>query len=169
MVARIRRRKYAVQMAKRTISLESLKYVGKRLLWLRETIGQNQADWARALRVPNQMLNKWEKGTRQPNLDRLVAICAATGCTMDYLFRGHLGQDMDPRLRDALAEAHGDELSLLFWPGPPAPAPDVPGSAGSPRPPGERKPAASKPRDGAARNPPTVRTPPSKGSRPRKH
>jgi len=105
-------------MAKRTISSQTLKAVGIRLRMLREVLGHSQADWARALKIKPQILNKWEQGTRQPNIETLVVICGSTGCTLDFIFRGKIGLDMRQELRTALVAAFPNSpyVSLLFSP-----------------------------------------------------
>jgi transcriptional regulator with XRE-family HTH domain len=125
MLVRIRRKKYPRRMVKRTISTETLVAVGSRLRMLREVLGHTQADWARALLIKPQMLNKWEQGSRQPNVETLILICASTGCTLDFVFRGRLGADMKQELREALLNSYpGDPLIFaLFAPAEPPPSP----------------------------------------------
>jgi transcriptional regulator with XRE-family HTH domain len=88
MVERIRRKKYPNRMVKRTISSTTLAAVGARLRMLRSVLGHSQAEWARVLRIKPQILNKWEQGARQPNVETLILICNSTGCTLDFIFRG---------------------------------------------------------------------------------
>jgi DNA-binding XRE family transcriptional regulator len=92
---------------------------------LREVLGHTQADWARALTIKPQMLNKWEQGSRLPNIETLILICASTGCTLDFIFRGRLGADMKQELRVALLNSYpGDPLIFaLFGPVEPPPSP----------------------------------------------
>jgi transcriptional regulator with XRE-family HTH domain len=105
-------------MAKRTISLNTLKAMGVRIRYLREILGHSQAEWARALGVSPQMLNKWEQGTRQPNIETLIIIHRSSGCTLDYLFIGEIGRQMRQDLREALLAAYPKSpyLAVLFAP-----------------------------------------------------
>lgn len=125
MVVRIRRKKYATRMAKRTISGQTLKAVGIRLRMLRDVLGHPQAAWARALHVKPQILNKWEQGTRQPNIETLIVICASTGCTLDFIFRGVIGSDMRQELRESLTASFPNSayVSVLFSPATDRPLP----------------------------------------------
>lgn len=122
-------------MAKRTISNERLKNTGLRIRWLREFLGHSQAEWAVAMGVSPMQLNKWEKGTRQPNIEVLIRVCGASYCTLDFIFRGVVGQDLHPLLRRTLAEAPNARLLQLSSPDgaafshprpPPSPAPGGP-------------------------------------------
>jgi DNA-binding XRE family transcriptional regulator len=93
-LVRIRRKKYSRRMVKRAISIATLTAVGARLRMVRSVLGHNQAEWARRLLIKPQILNKWEQGARQPNIDTLVLICDSTGCTLDFIFRGQAGEDI---------------------------------------------------------------------------
>ena len=83
---------------------ELLKQIGQRIQWLREATGHTQAQWARALKVTPQKLNKWEAGTRTPNLDDLVIIVKSTRASFDYLFLGRLTYEMNPELLEHFRE-----------------------------------------------------------------
>jgi DNA-binding XRE family transcriptional regulator len=131
MVERISRKKYSRRMVKRTISNATLLAVGARLRMLRSVLRHSQAEWARALHIKPQILNKWEQGARQPNLDTLILICNSTGCTLDFIFRGRVsraGGDMRPELRAALLASYRESpfvVDLALF------APAVPSSQGS--------------------------------------
>jgi DNA-binding XRE family transcriptional regulator len=105
-------------MTKRSISAETLSAVGIRLRMVRQVLDHTQAQWAKALNVNPQILNKWEQGTRAPNIDKLILICASSGCTLDFIFRGRLGLDMKQELREALLNSYGgsDYVFPLFAP-----------------------------------------------------
>jgi DNA-binding XRE family transcriptional regulator len=92
---------------------------------LREVLGHTQADWARVLRINPQILNKWEQGSRQPNVETLILICASTGCTLDFIFRGRVGADMKQELREALLNSYRESpfVFALFSPVEPPPSP----------------------------------------------
>jgi DNA-binding XRE family transcriptional regulator len=115
-------------MVKRTISSATLVAVGARLRMLRAVLGHTQADWARELLINPQILNKWENGSRQPNIETLILICASTGCTLDFIFRGRLGLDMRQELREALLASYRDSpyVSALFGPAVPPSPPSSP-------------------------------------------
>jgi transcriptional regulator with XRE-family HTH domain len=104
--------RYNRNVPKRSAKITTLTMIGRRLVWLRQALGHSQADWARELRISNQQLNKWEAGTRLPNIDALVTICDASGASMDYLFRGLLTPEMNPELLQILYDEHGSELVL---------------------------------------------------------
>jgi len=109
-------------MVKRTISSATLTAVGARLRMLRNVIGHSQAEWARVLRIEPQILNKWERGTRQPNVDTLVLICNSTGCTLDFIFRGRVGADMRQELREALLSSYRESPFVFVLVSPVAPS-----------------------------------------------
>jgi len=124
MLVRIRRRKYARRMVKRTISTETLLAVGARMRMLRAVLGHTQAEWAHVLNIKPQILNKWEQGARQPNMETLMLICGSTGCTLDFIFRGRIGEDMREELRRALLASYRESPFVfeLFAPvDPPSP------------------------------------------------
>jgi len=115
-------------MVKRTISHETLSAVGARLRMLRAVLGHTQADWARVLRIKPQILNKWEQGVRQPNIETLMLICGSTGCTLDFIFRGRVGADMKQELREALLSSYRESPFVfeLFAPVEPPSPPSCP-------------------------------------------
>ncbi len=117
-------------MTKRTISASTLTGVGHRLRMLRTVLAHSQAEWARVMRIAPPILNKWEQGTRQPNIDTLMMICGSTGCTLDFIFRGRIGHDMNQELREALlASFRGDPYVFeLVAPPPLEPPPSAPSS-----------------------------------------
>jgi transcriptional regulator with XRE-family HTH domain len=72
--------------------------------------------------IKPQMLNKWEKGTRQPNIDLLIAVCDAAGCSLDFIFRGRIGRDtMHPDLKAALIGSYAKSTYLRLDFAPPEP------------------------------------------------
>jgi DNA-binding XRE family transcriptional regulator len=87
---------------------------------LRAVLTHSQAEWARVLKIPPQTLNKWEQGTRQPNIETLATICASTGCTLDFIFLGRVGTDMKQDLREALLASYRESPFVfeLFAPHP---------------------------------------------------
>ena len=125
---RIRRKKYSRRMVKRSISTETLVAVGARMRMLRSVLGHPQAEWARVLNIKPQILNKWEQGVRQPNMETLILICGSTGCTLDFIFRGRVGEDMREELRRALLASYRDSPFVfeLFAPVEPPSSPSSP-------------------------------------------
>lgn len=83
--------------------------VGRRLRWSREIVAESQADVCRLLGLEDTTTwNKWEKGTRYPDVVVMARYCDLFGLTMDYLYRGRLkGIREDVQLRLA---AHHPEL-----------------------------------------------------------
>lgn len=134
--------------------------IGLRLQWLREAFGKKQAVWARDLGISVPMLNKWEAGTRMPNLDMLVRIVKASSASMDYLFLGRLTAEMNPELRDYLFRHHGADLELRVLPG--APYLDIVAASCPPSP--RKKPRRAVRKDvlSSAFPSPPKRTPPRK-------
>jgi transcriptional regulator with XRE-family HTH domain len=128
------RKRYSRHMAKRSISTVLLEEVGIRLRMVRAVVGQGQAEWARALRITPQLLNKWEQGVRQPNADRLIAMCEATGCTMDFIYRRHAGLDMKAEFKARLYALYpSSPYVVFFWPPAPPAQPDPQASPASPK------------------------------------
>jgi len=101
---------------KRSVSDETLVKIGQRVRWLREALGHTQADWARRLRISVMALNKWEAGTRLPNINALITICDASGASMDYLVRGIVTAEMAPLLVEALHRQHAADLVFRALP-----------------------------------------------------
>ena len=134
--------RYARTVPRRSVTDELLKQIGQRIQWLREATGHTQAQWARALKVTPQKLNKWEAGTRTPNLDDLVIIVKSTRASFDYLFLGRLTYEMNPELLEHLFEAHGDQLELGVLPPrlPPSSPPAAPRSRRRKKPAGDGNP-----------------------------
>lgn len=84
--------------------------IGQRIIELRETLGETQAQFARRLDVTPQKLLNWEKGENRPLIDAAWVICRATGCTSDWIYTGDergMPFDLMTRIiarREALAE-----------------------------------------------------------------
>jgi DNA-binding XRE family transcriptional regulator len=87
-------------MAKQSILLHA---IGIRLRMLRSVLGHSQADWARALRISRAMLNRWEQGARKPDIEIMILICQSSGCTLEFIYRGQVGQDMRSELKAGAA------------------------------------------------------------------
>lgn len=94
---------------------------------LRSVLGHSQAEWARVLHIKPQILNKWEQGIRQPNIETLILICGSTGCTLDFIFRGRVGNDMRQELREALLNSYRESPFVFGLFAPVAPSSPGPG------------------------------------------
>ena len=121
---------YAMAMARR-VRQGTLAQVGRHLRMLRIANGHSQVQWADALQITPQLLNKWEKGTRQPNIDVLIRICESFRCSMDFIFRGRLGHDVDPELREKLSSLFPGSFVLQVAPAEPPQSPDPSAAATS--------------------------------------
>lgn len=108
--------RYSRRVPKRSINNETLTEIGQRLRWLREALGHSQAEWARRLHISVQALNKWEAGTRLPNINALITICDASGASMDYLLRGIVTVEMPQALVRPLHRQHASDLSFRALP-----------------------------------------------------
>jgi len=130
---------YALDMAKR-VRQGTLAQVGRHLRMLRTALGHSQQDWAYALQITPQVLNKWESGKRQPNIEVLFRICDSFGCSLDFIFRGKMRasvRDISPELQAKLIAVYGaDAFSYQVSPVEPPRPPDQSGAAALP----DRKP-----------------------------
>ena len=102
-------------MAKR-VRQGTLAQVGRHLRMLRTALGHSQQDWAYALQITPQVLNKWESGKRQPNIEVLFRICDSFGCSLDFIFRGKMRasvRDISPELQAKLIAVYGDAFCDL--------------------------------------------------------
>lgn len=61
------------------------KILGMRLAGLRDDRGLRQVDVARALKCDRKSISHYERGEREPDLDRLVALADFYKCTIDFL------------------------------------------------------------------------------------
>ena len=86
-------------------SSELRRKVGERLLAVRTAYHPNRAAVARALEVDHRVLEKYEKGDRYPDEAFIVRFADLTGCPLDFLYRGLITSDMDPRLAALIAVA----------------------------------------------------------------
>jgi transcriptional regulator with XRE-family HTH domain len=110
--------RYSKEVPKRSVSDSTLISIGRRITWLREALGHTQADWARRMRMSATSLNKWEAGSRLPNVNALITICDASGASMDYLLRGIVTAEMTPYLVEMLHRQHAADLVFRVPPHP---------------------------------------------------
>ncbi|HHT45640.1 MAG TPA: helix-turn-helix transcriptional regulator [Fastidiosipila sp.] len=70
------------------------KILGMRLAGLRAARGLRQVDVARALNCDRKSISHYERGEREPDLDRLVALADFYKCTIDFLLgRSEIRED----------------------------------------------------------------------------
>jgi transcriptional regulator with XRE-family HTH domain len=75
-------------MAARPSSPTSTEAVAERLRLTREASGMKQAAFCRLVGVTPQAWNNYETGARRISLDQAIRICAVTGVTLDWIYRG---------------------------------------------------------------------------------
>jgi len=156
------KRTYALDMAKR-VRQGTLAQVGRHLRMLRTALGHSQQDWAYALQITPQVLNKWESGKRQPNIEVLFRICDSFHCSLDFIFRGRMRQearDVSPELQEKLVSVFGAAaFSYQISPVEPPRQPDQSGAATLPGRKRQRKPVPQSRRRASAsarRKPPAA-------------
>lgn len=59
-----------------------------RLRRTREAFGLNQADWCRLVGIEPQAWSNYEQGRNRISIDQALKVCAATGVTTDWIYRG---------------------------------------------------------------------------------
>lgn len=59
----------------------------------REKAGLSQEEVALALKIDRSTVAKWETGASYPRADKLPAIAALYGCSIDALFRDSSSED----------------------------------------------------------------------------
>lgn len=64
------------------------KAISERLKLTREALGLNQASFARLTGIEPQAINNYETGLRGISVDQAIKICAATGVSLDWIYRG---------------------------------------------------------------------------------
>jgi hypothetical protein len=99
---------------------DALQRVGERLRWVREAyeerepLQHSQAQWARALRISPEMLNRIELGRTQAPMHILQRIIYYSGASPAYVLFGVIGDGyMVAWLEKALRTHHAEELSTL--------------------------------------------------------
>jgi len=99
---------------------DALVRVGERLRWVREAYEEReplqhaQAQWARALRISAEMLNRIELGRTQAPMHVLQRLIYYSGASPAYVLFGVTGDGyMAAWLERALLSRHAAELSTL--------------------------------------------------------
>lgn len=59
---------------------------------VREKCGITQAQLAKKIGVNQKAVSQWERGDTNPSADKLPAIAATLGCTIDDLFKHDTGR-----------------------------------------------------------------------------
>ncbi|TMV14426.1 helix-turn-helix domain-containing protein [Arenibacterium halophilum] len=73
--------------------------VATRVRNVREAYGMASGDFARSIGVDPSSYSKIEKGTKPLKMEMGVAVCEAYGVTLDYIYRGRLGDLPEKVLR----------------------------------------------------------------------
>lgn len=67
--------------------------LAEKIILLRKKNGWSQEELAQQLAVSRQSVSKWEGGQSIPDLDKLLALSAVFGVTVDYLVKEELGEN----------------------------------------------------------------------------
>lgn len=59
---------------------------GERLRKLRESIGLNQSDFGAKFNLSHNAIGMYERGVREPNMDRIIQFADFFGVSIDYLY-----------------------------------------------------------------------------------
>lgn len=82
--------------ARTQTSAAILEGMSERLKWVREIVEPNQSECARLMGIVASTWNKYEAGTRTPDIFVLIEFCNRFRCSLDFLYRGLLdGLDRD--------------------------------------------------------------------------
>lgn len=65
-----------------------LQRVADRLRRTREAFNMKQAQFARLVGIEPQAWSNYEQGLRRISIDQALKVCAATGVTTDWIYRG---------------------------------------------------------------------------------
>lgn len=65
-----------------------LEEIGARLKLLREAMQMEQAAFARLVGIEPQAWNNYERGFRRISIDQAKKLCATTGVSLDWIYRG---------------------------------------------------------------------------------
>lgn len=60
------------------------------LIYLRKQLNYTQEELAERLGVTRQTVSKWEGGLCYPEMDKILALCDLSGCSLELLMRGSL-------------------------------------------------------------------------------
>ena len=76
--------------------------LAEKIMLLRKKNGLSQEELAQKLAVSRQSVSKWESGQSIPDLDKLLALSAIFGVTVDYLVKDELGENNIEYTEDAV-------------------------------------------------------------------
>jgi transcriptional regulator with XRE-family HTH domain len=62
--------------------------IALRLKRIRQAKGLSQAAWCRLVGIPTPQWHNYESGLRRIALDPALKVCAATGVSLDWIYRG---------------------------------------------------------------------------------
>ncbi|WP_377830304.1 helix-turn-helix domain-containing protein [Bradyrhizobium lupini] len=65
-----------------------LQSLAERLRRTRESKKLKQADWCRFVGIGPQAWNNYERGINRISIDQAIKVCAATGVSLDWIYRG---------------------------------------------------------------------------------
>ena len=118
--ARPRQQANVLDVTMRDARADALMRVGERLRWVRESyeahepMQHSQAQWARALRISPEMLNRIELGRTQAPMHVLQRIIYYSRASPSYVLFGVIGDGhMAAWLEKALLAQHAADLSTL--------------------------------------------------------
>ncbi|WP_083926454.1 helix-turn-helix domain-containing protein [Bradyrhizobium sp. WSM4349] len=71
-----------------------LKTIAERLKLIRGSVhgGMTQAAFGRLVGIEPQAINNYETALRRISVDQAIKVCAATGVSLDYIYRGVTSQ-----------------------------------------------------------------------------
>lgn len=81
--------------------------IARRITQMREQLGDLQKQTAADMGVLPTTLNRWEHGTRTPDVLRLAHWCQSVGGSLDFIYLGRLEGITNPELAQRLADLHG--------------------------------------------------------------
>lgn len=80
--------------------------VAQRIRWLREEVGWTQVQMAKAAGVDQSTWAKYENAERLAGVQHMARLSEKLGFSLDYIYRGRIGETMRRDLELRLAAAH---------------------------------------------------------------
>lgn len=68
--------------------IDDIDEIAERLRRTREALRLNQATWCRMTGIKQQAWNNYERGLNRISIDQAIKVCAATGVSLDWIYRG---------------------------------------------------------------------------------
>lgn len=81
---------------------ESVEAIADRLKRTREAMGFSQAEWCRLVGIEPQQWNNYERARNRIAIDQALKVCAATGITTDWIYRGLMSTGLSANVQTAL-------------------------------------------------------------------